>query len=164
VARAGEGGVSRDLCRELGRWGVVFGPPRRVTLREVGYRTDGEYSDLRTVRCMRQIGATSDSLFQVDLAGDGGNLWKATFTGFVSANPTLTERNGLLLSIGLSTALPWWDGRVRWLIDGLHTLAEGRCSSVAWPGAFAVRLHQAPSPVNTVHLTIVYQGRRLVRG
>lgn len=152
--------MSDDLRAELARWGVAFGSPRRTTLRSLGFTTDGELSALQAVRVTRQQGATPDRLFQVDLAADGPHLWKVILSGFVSANRVLTERNGLLLSIGLSVALPWWEERTRWLHGGLAALKGEDRSPVAWPGGFAVSLHQTPAPANAVHLTITYRGRK----
>ncbi len=156
--------MSGDLRAELARWGVAFTPPRRVTLRSLGFTTEGELSAVSAARAIRQQGATPDALFQVELAGNGTHLWRVGLTSFVSTNRVLTERNGLLMSIGLSLALPWWGERTRWLVDGLRALKGDDYSPVAWPGDYAVRLHRTPDPVSAVHLTILYRGRNIARG
>lgn len=151
--------MSHDLRRGLAQWGVQFSRPKRVTLHSIGFTAEGELSAASSREVVRQLGATKDTLFQVDLAFDERRLWRAIVTSVVSGDRVLTERNGYLMSIALSLAVPWWEARTGWLVDGLRALRSSVYSPVAWPGEMAVSLHRTPEPVNGVHLTITYRGK-----
>lgn len=151
--------MSGDIRKELMRWGVRFTPPRRMNLRSLGFDTHGELSAVTSQEVVRQLGATTDRLFQSDLASAGPHLVQVILTSYLPPVRLIVERNALLMSIGLSVLLPWWDQRAGWLTAGLHTLAQGTTSPVAWPGQFAVHLHQTPGPASAVHLTIRYRGK-----